>query len=129
MEIQDINLKDLIEDETGFKFGKDKKISCPFHAEKTPSLSVHFNSNTNRATYKCFGCGASGDAIQFIRAYKNMSFMEAKRHLGLEVNSPELKEQDALMDFLLIPYCEILIFKDSCFKELLGIFTYVNEEN
>ena len=84
MEIQDINLKELIKKEIGLEFGKNNKISCPFHSEKTPSLSVHFNSNTNRETYKCFGCGATGDAIQFIRNYKKMSFIEARKYLGLE---------------------------------------------
>ncbi len=125
MEIQDINLKELIKKEIGLEFGKNNKISCPFHAEKTPSLSVHFNSNTNRATYKCFGCGASGDAIQFIMDYKNMSFIEARKYLGLEEEEPEQKKIKNLLE----EYCKWLMNKDKDLKELLGIFTYVNEEN
>ncbi|MDY4823466.1 MAG: CHC2 zinc finger domain-containing protein [Candidatus Onthovivens sp.] len=125
MEIQDINLKELIKKEIGLEFGKNNKISCPFHSEKTPSLSVHFNSNTNRETYKCFGCGATGDAIQFIRDYKKMSFIEARKYLGLEEEKPEQKEIKNLLE----KYCKWLMTKDSNLKELLGIFTYVNEEN
>ena len=46
---------------------------CPFHSEKTPS----FNVNDNDGFYHCFGCGAHGDAISFIRNFEGKSFVEA----------------------------------------------------
>ena len=46
---------------------------CPFHSEKTPS----FNVNDNDGFYHCFGCGAHGDAISFIRNLEGKSFIEA----------------------------------------------------
>lgn len=46
---------------------------CPFHAEKTPSFHV----SESRNTYKCFGCGAGGDGIQFLIDYKGMDYPEA----------------------------------------------------
>jgi DNA primase len=46
---------------------------CPFHAEKTPSFSV----NESRGTYHCFGCGARGDIIDFVRQHTHTSFAEA----------------------------------------------------
>jgi putative DNA primase/helicase len=35
---------------------------CPFHGERTPSLMV----NKRKQIYKCFGCGAGGDSIDFL---------------------------------------------------------------
>src|SRR5690348_8373229 len=56
---------------------------CPFHQEKTPS----FNVTPLTRTFKCFGCGASGDCFSFVERYNNMSFVEAAeflaRRLGL----------------------------------------------
>jgi DNA primase len=49
---------------------------CPFHSEKTPSFSV------NEGFYYCFGCGATGDAISFLRAIDGCSFVEAVERLG-----------------------------------------------
>ena len=58
---------------------------CPFHKEKTPSFSV----NPALGIYKCFGCGAGGDAISFIMKTQNKEFMEVITELaerfGLEM--------------------------------------------
>jgi len=58
---------------------------CPFHNEKTPSFTV---SNV-REIYKCFGCGKSGDAIEFLKAHKAMDYVQAVTWLanryGIEV--------------------------------------------
>ncbi len=51
---------------------------CPFHAEKTPSFSV----NAELGFYYCFGCGASGDAITFVRETEHLDFVEAVRNLA-----------------------------------------------
>ncbi|HLI45013.1 MAG TPA: DNA primase [Acidimicrobiales bacterium] len=51
---------------------------CPFHSEKSPSFSV----NATEGLYYCFGCGASGDAITFLRAIEGCSFVEAVERLG-----------------------------------------------
>ncbi len=45
---------------------------CPFHKEKTPSFSV----NPDLGIYKCFGCGAGGDALSFIMKTQNKEFMD-----------------------------------------------------
>lgn len=66
---------------------------CPFHHEKTPSFSV----NAGDKYYHCFGCGASGDVITFIKEYENVDFMQAVRILsdraGLEI--PVFDEKDS----------------------------------
>lgn len=44
----------------GVEFGHNGFARCPFHREKTGSFKLHNNK------YKCFGCGASGDLIDFV---------------------------------------------------------------
>jgi DNA primase len=62
---------------------------CPFHDEKTPSFTV----NTALGFYKCFGCGASGDAITFVREIEHLDFTDAvevlARRAGVELRREE----------------------------------------
>jgi DNA primase len=51
---------------------------CPFHAEKTPSFSV----NQEEGLYYCFGCGARGDVITFVREVEHTEFAEAVERLA-----------------------------------------------
>jgi DNA primase len=51
---------------------------CPFHAEKTPSFSVH----ATRQFFHCFGCGQSGDVFTFVQKVENISFPEAVRMIA-----------------------------------------------
>ncbi|MCU0226925.1 MAG: DNA primase [Bryobacterales bacterium] len=51
---------------------------CPFHTEKTPSFSVH----AGHGFYKCFGCGAGGDAIKFVMEMEGFTFLEAVKALA-----------------------------------------------
>src|SRR5258705_12395164 len=46
---------------------------CPFHEERTPSFSV----NAVDKFYYCFGCGAKGDLITFVRETEQLDFAEA----------------------------------------------------
>jgi len=46
---------------------------CPFHMEKTPSLSIKEDGQF----FKCFGCGESGNVIGFIMKYENVDFLQA----------------------------------------------------
>ena len=51
---------------------------CPFHNEKTGSFTV----SPSKGIYKCFGCGASGHAVQFIMEIEQCTFVEAVKQLG-----------------------------------------------
>lgn len=51
---------------------------CPFHGEKTPS----FNLYPETASFYCFGCGAGGDVITFIRKIENLSYIDAVKFLA-----------------------------------------------
>jgi energy-coupling factor transporter ATP-binding protein EcfA2 len=125
MEVEDIDLKALIESETGNKFDRQGAICCPFHHEKTPSLKVKFFSNKNKEKYKCFGCGEAGDALDFITKYKNLDYIEARKYLGLTVEksiTEELKEKvESFINWELGKYREG--------QELLGIFSFMDAEN
>ena len=60
------------------KAGSSWKGLCPFHGEKTPSFHVH----PEKGFYYCFGCGAKGDAISFIRETERLDFPEAVAYLA-----------------------------------------------
>lgn len=51
---------------------------CPFHNEKSPSFSV----SEDKQLYYCFGCGAGGNTITFLRQKENMTFIEAIQYLA-----------------------------------------------
>lgn len=55
------------------KTDKNGMLKCPFHEDKTPSLKVYTETNT----YNCFGCGANGDAIQFIESFEKLNKHQA----------------------------------------------------
>ncbi|WP_411706039.1 DNA primase [Edaphovirga cremea] len=67
------------------KQGKNYHACCPFHHEKTPSFTV----NGDKQFYHCFGCGAHGNAIDFLMNYDRLEFVESIEELatmhGLEV--------------------------------------------
>ncbi len=50
---------------------------CPFHTEKTPSFVVYRDTQS----YYCFGCGAGGDAVTFIKNAERLDYTEAVRFL------------------------------------------------
>ena len=60
------------------KAGRSWKGLCPFHTEKTPSFHVH----PEKGFYYCFGCGAKGDAITFVRETERLEFPEAVAYLA-----------------------------------------------
>ena len=51
---------------------------CPFHSEKTPS----FGLNSELGFYYCFGCGAKGDVITFVREMEHLDFVDAVERLA-----------------------------------------------
>ncbi len=58
--------------------GGNLKGLCPFHDEKSPSLSV----SPAKGLFHCFGCGAGGDVIRFVERIENLSFTEAAEWLA-----------------------------------------------
>ena len=68
---------------------------CPFHQEKTPSFSV----NGLDKLYYCFGCGAKGDLITFVRETEGLDFTGAIEWLADRFNVPiEYEESSPAQD-------------------------------
>lgn len=60
------------------KAGKDWKGCCPFHDEKSPSFVV----SPAKGIYKCFGCGESGNGVDFLMKKKGLLFIDAIKALA-----------------------------------------------
>ncbi len=73
-----VNLAELIARHVQLRrAGQEFTGLCPFHAESTPSFTVH----PGKGFFHCFGCGAHGDAIAFVMRITNVDFREAVRQL------------------------------------------------
>lgn len=71
---ENINILDVVGERVPLKkTGKNYKGLCPFHSEKTASFIV----SEERQSYRCFGCGASGNSISFIMENENLDFLTA----------------------------------------------------
>jgi DNA primase len=79
------------------KIGQSFQGLCPFHDDKTPSLSV----SPEKKIFRCFGCGASGNAITFLRRHKNLPFPEAVRFLAgrakISMDTEEDKKREVFL--------------------------------
>lgn len=80
------------------------KACCPLHNENTPSFVVTPSKNI----FKCFGCGAGGDAIEFVMLHENLPFIEAVKKIATEngiaieetetvAKTPEQQKDETLM--------------------------------
>ena len=60
------------------KVGNDYSGLCPFHKEKSPSFHV----SRDKQLFHCFGCGASGNLVQFVMRSEGLDFVEALKLLA-----------------------------------------------
>lgn len=82
------NLADVVSSYVNLKKqGANFSGLCPFHNEKTPSFTIFSNTDS----YYCFGCGAGGDVITFVRQIENLDYIETIRFLAAKagLNMPE----------------------------------------
>jgi len=74
-----IDIVAVISEHVGLKrTGRRWTGLCPFHNEKSGSFSV----NAEQKLYYCFGCGAKGDAISFVREVEHLDFVAAVEKLA-----------------------------------------------
>lgn len=80
-----IDIEDIVSSYVNLKrAGRNIKGLCPFHSEKTPSFTVYPGTQS----FYCFGCGAGGDAITFIKNIENLDYVEAVRFLANRAGMP-----------------------------------------
>jgi DNA primase len=81
------------------KAGNNYKGVCPFHNEKTPSFVV----SDAKQIFTCFGCGATGDVIEFVQKYNNLDFHESIEKLageyGIEIKSASFEAEGKKASF------------------------------
>lgn len=77
-----VRISDVLSKYTEVKRGgRSLMVKCPFHTDKTPSMSV----SDEKGVYHCFSCGRSGNAVGFLMEYKKLGFVDAMTELGREV--------------------------------------------
>lgn len=69
--------------------GRDSVCLCPFHSEKTPSCHIYGDTQS----FYCFGCGAGGDVITFIRLIERLDYVESVRFLAQRAGIPMPEEE------------------------------------
>ena len=90
-----VNIVDIVGDYVTLRRkGVNYEACCPFHNEKTPSFKV----SPARGIYKCFGCGKSGNAVNFVMESESVSYPEALKMLakryGIDVREEQMTEED-----------------------------------
>jgi len=70
--------------------GSTYSCRCPFHSERTPSFHVYPDTQS----YYCFGCGAGGDVVTFIKSIENLDYMEAVRFLAQRAGMAMPEDKD-----------------------------------
>lgn len=76
------------------KDGKEFRACCPFHSEKTASFTI-YTGRDHVERFQCFGCGVSGDVIEFVTEYHGLDpkkgFVEACKILTGDTSAPKTK--------------------------------------
>lgn len=124
--VSQCDIEDLIGNYVDIKkLGKNSKSLCPFHSEKTPSMVVYPDSQS----FFCFGCGAGGDAITFIKLIENLDYVESIKFLanrmGLEVPNSDIDDkQSKLRQKIYEINRETARFFHTCLKKDFGKIGY-----
>ena len=69
----------------GLEVNRGNMVCCPFHNDRTPSMKL------NEDYFYCFGCGATGDVIDFAAKLFNLSSYEAAKKLAADFGITEQK--------------------------------------
>lgn len=70
--------------------GSSYMCRCPFHSEKSPSCHI----SPDKGLFHCFGCGAGGDVVTFIRMIENLDYLDAVRFLAQRAGMPMPEDKD-----------------------------------
>jgi len=76
--------------------GNNYWCCCPFHMEKTPSMSIKEDGQF----FKCFGCGEGGNVISFVRKIEDVDFYKAveilAKNAGMQMPDPDYQDSDEM---------------------------------
>ncbi len=91
--VREIKFRNSIEDVVApyvalRKAGSNLVGLCPFHSEKTPSFTVF----PKDGSFYCFGCGAGGDVIAFVRRAENLDYPSALAYLAKRAGIPLVQD-------------------------------------
>ena len=100
--IDEVNKIDIVK-YVGKYVGLEKKSNlyvglCPFHEEKTPSFTLYPETNS----FYCWGCGASGTVIDFVKKYHHLGFVQAITYLldYSRIDPNNIQSKPSIMTFL-----------------------------
>ena len=88
---------------------------CPFHDDKTPSLSV----TPEKGLFHCFGCSAGGDVITFVEKIENISNKEAIQRLDVDIFVPNRKVESPKPKLEPVPQ---QLGKEELLKEIARVY-------
>lgn len=121
------NIIDVIQDFVPLKKrGVNYLGLCPFHNEKTPSFTV----SPTKEIFKCFGCGKSGNVVNFIMEHEHLSYPEALKYLARkyhieivekELSSEEIEKQNERESLLVLTSYAARQFAENLFHSDEGI--------
>lgn len=94
------------------RIGHEYSCLCPFHDDRKPSLHI----NPDKGVWLCRACNEGGDAIGFVMKYRNLTFPEAKKYLGMADDRPAPARVDNRRKF-----------RGWCTDELERLFILVND--
>ena len=113
-----IDIVEIIEARVKLKKNGQNYVGlCPFHQEKTPSFNVH----QDKQFYYCFGCQATGRAVNFLMEFDRMDFIPAVEYLAQRVGMtvPQERNPDTSASRKRNAVIEILELSTTYFKEQL----------
>ncbi|MCI5050131.1 MAG: DNA primase [Rickettsiales bacterium] len=107
--------------------GREFTGLCPFHKEKTPSFTV----SDEKGFFHCFGCGAHGDAIGFVKDFESISYVQAIEKLAHEAGMelPQLTPEEIAKDRKRRSLLEVLELASQWFEaQLLSPSGYIAQQ-
>jgi DNA primase len=114
------------------KKGANEMGLCPFHSDSNPSLSV----SDQKGIFKCFVCGAVGDAIKFVEQFKRLDFphaiKEIAHNLGLNITEDSEKQKvDPKLKLALkiLDVAERIYFKYAREKETIPLDEFIKSRH
>ncbi len=107
------------------KAGSSYRGLCPFHDEKTPSFYV----NPQKGFFHCFGCGASGDVIEFVKKIENLTFVEAVEKVSelCGIDSPLISSDSEFSRYVLLMEKIAKSYHEMLFEQKTALLYLLNE--